>query len=456
MERPSGTERHGLLNGISLLLIVFLVLFPKGGIKIGETPITWGYVLVGLTAFPAIVVRLLTLRLAFRPSALLAFGTVIPFAILALYSARVNGVTSVGILLSDLSGFVIFPFLFLLIYPAFLPAIDAARFGRYFRFCVLAAALWGIFLFIWRPIFGFYIEIPLLTVNLADFGQLEATKHIDRGAFFKLISTYNNGNVYGVATLTLFPLYKLMERSRWKRAAVRFALVLTLSRTVWLGILIEELLSLAASFPTLLMSLPRIDSGQARRRAGALALTLVIVFVGFLFSVQSLAFLTDSSLGGRQGQFEVFAHPTFLPSLPLAGFAEVMYSSALLLFGITGLLAILLIFLSPLGLIALFPKLLQAPTHRAAAKGLFLYAIIAGADGATNLIPVMAFYWFTYMVFLHGLPGEQRGGVMERFNWSPSAPSQGRWDESVSRDGRQLACRRLTRSWHERSSSERT
>ncbi len=423
--RPSGRNRHGLLNAISLLLIVFLVLFPKGGIKLGFTPITWGYALIGATAIPAVVVRMLVLPLAFRPSALIAFGAVIPFQVLMYYSARVNGVDGIGSLISDVAGFVLLPFVFLLVYPAFLPGIDAARLGKYLRFCVLAAALWGIFLFFWRPIFGFYIEIPLLTVNLADYGQLEATKHINRGAFYKLISTYNNGNIYGVATLTLFPLYKLLERSRWKRNTVRLALVLTLSRTVWLGLLIEQLLSLVGSLPSLLRSLPRIYPEQAKRRLGALLMTLAIVFAGFIFSVQSLSFLVDSTFGGREGQLAVFANPTFLPSVPFTGFSEVVYSSALQLFGLTGLLSIVLIFLSPLLLIALFPKLLEAPTNRAAAKGLILYAIVAGADSAINLIPVMAFYWFVYMVFLHGMPGEQRGGLVARYEWVARKPSGG-------------------------------
>lgn len=422
--RPSGGSRHVLLNAICLLTVVFLILFPKGGIKAGETPLTWGYLLLVGTALPAVVIRLVSLRLAFRPSALVAFGALIPFQMLCLYSIEVNGVGNVGYLLSDLTGFFLLPFLFLLVYPAFLPAIDPLRFRRYFRFCILGAALWGIFLFVWRPLFGFYIEIPLLTVNLGDFGQLEATKHIDRGAFFKLISTYNNGNVYGVATLILFPLYKLWEPSRWNKNVVRFALVLTLSRTVWLGVLIEQFLSSLVSLAAMTRSLPHIDTGAARKRAAGLLLTLAAVFVGFLFSVQSISFLTDSSLGGRQAQFQVFAHPTLLPSLPLNGFAEVMYSSALQLFGVAGLLAILLIVLSPLLLIALFPKLLRAPVNRAAAKGLILYAILAAADGATNLIPVLAFYWFTYMVFLHGSPGEQAGGVMERWSGGESMPGK--------------------------------
>ncbi len=422
---PQGRRRHRPLHALCFLMVVFLVLFPKGGVKVAGTPLTWGYFLLGFTVLPALLYRMIVFPLTFRPSALLAFGTAMPFQILLLYSVRANGFDGFGILFSHLTAFLLFPFLFLLIYPVFLPWIDPVRFQRWLRFCILAAAIWGILLFLWRPFFGYYIEIPLLTVNLGDYGQLEATKHIDRGAFYKLISTYNNGNVYGVATLILFPLYRLIEPSRWKRNIVRFALVLTLSRTVWLGLVIEQLLSALASLPALVASLPRVYPGQALRRLGALVITFAVVFVGFLFSVQSLSFLTDTSLGGREAQFRAFLHPPILPDVPVGGFAEVMYSSALLLFGVAGFLSIVLLFLSPLLLIALYPRLARVPTNRAAAKGLLLYAIVAGADGATNLIPVMVFYWFTYMTFLYGLPGEQRGAVLARQTWQTENPISG-------------------------------
>ena len=423
--RPSGRERHAVLNGLALLMVVFLVLFPKGGIKLAGAPLTWGYVLLGLSVLPATIIRFVSLPLLFRPSALVSFGLVLPFQIVLLYAYRQNGTENLGIMVSDFTGFVLFPFLFLLIYPAYLPSIDPARFERCFRFCVFGAAAWGIFLFVWHPLTGSYLEIPFLTVNFGDYGQLEATKHIDRGAFFKLISTYNNGNLYGVATLILFPLYKLLETSRWKRNVVRLALVLTLSRTVWLGLLIEQLLSSVAGGSAMIRSLPHVHLKLARRQFGALLLTFALVFIGFLFTVQSLSFLTDTSFGGRASQFSVFEHPTWLPSLAIGGFSEVMYSSALALFGLIGLVAIVLIFFSPVLLIALFPKLVDAPTNRAAAKGLLLYAIVAGADGSTNLIPVMVFYWFMTMVFLYGMPGEQRGGVMDRFRWGAVNPMRG-------------------------------
>ena len=90
---------------------------------------------------------------------------------------------------------------------------------------------------------GRFVEIPFLTVNFHDVGTLETTKYIDRGGIFKLISTYNNGNVYGVCLLMLLPFYNSVEPSKLKRMIVKLSLLLTLSRTVWFGLFFAEILT---------------------------------------------------------------------------------------------------------------------------------------------------------------------------------------------------------------------
>ena len=82
-----------------------------------------------------------------------------------------------------------------------------------------------------------------------------------------------------------------------------------------------------------------------------------------------------------------------------------MYATALSSYGIAGLLSILLIFTLPLFLLLRDQSCLRSPLRMAALKALLLYTILMFVDGAINFIPVMAFYWFVYMVFLHGWPG---------------------------------------------------
>ena len=134
--------------------------------------------------------------------------------------------------------------------------------------------------------------------------------------------------------------------------------------------------------------------------------TVGVVGVALLFSSNALQLISDRSLGGRAGELSGSLQATWLPTMPVTGFAEVLYASAALEYGIVGLFSILLIFGGPLILLPLDRRPLAVPSRRAALKGLILYALISASDGATNLIPVMVFYWFAYMTYLHGLPGE--------------------------------------------------
>ena len=404
MELPIHIPKHPVASLLSWLLLTFLVLFPKGGIKVGETPITWGYLILALTAFPLLLIRLLAFPLKFSRKTLIALATIIPFQILFLYSCLQNGIGDIPLAVSTFISFFILPFLFLFVYPPFLCLIDGRKFERYLRICISVAAIYGIFLFFWHPITGHFIEIPYLTVNAGDYGMLETTKHIDRGTFFKLISTYNNGNIYGAATLILLPLYDVFEPKRWKRNLLRVALVLTLSRTVWFGLIVDQLLSFIAPFAGMLSTFPKIHLGPSMKKALTLIATVGLIAFGLVINSSSLSFLFDPTLGGRAGESAAFFHPTFLPDSPVGGFLEMVYSSAITDYGITGFISIVLIFLGPMIVLVMNPGAIRSVVRRAAIKGLIIYALIAAIDGAISLIPVMAFYWFAYMVFLFGFP----------------------------------------------------
>ena len=211
---------HPVTMFVVWFLTVFLVLFPKGGVKIGDLPLTWGYMFFALTTPPLLLVRMVRfpVRLPVRLWAVLA--ALLPMQLLALYAVTFYGFADLAYGTSTFANLFFLPPIFLLIYPEFLRYVDGERLSRYFRWCILIAAIWGIFLFFWHTFTGHFIEIPYLTVNADDYGELEGTKHIARGFYFKLISTYNNGNLYGVATLILLPLYDLLEKgalASWHR-----------------------------------------------------------------------------------------------------------------------------------------------------------------------------------------------------------------------------------------------
>jgi hypothetical protein len=411
-----------LAGVISWLLLTFLVMFPKGGIKLGAAPLTWGYGLLALLFIPLALVRVLGEPLRTSPLTLAAFASMFPFQVILLYSYWANGTDNTTFLVALILAFIFLPAVFLGILPGFLRLVNFERFRRHFCFCILAAALWGIFLFFYHPIMGHFIEIPYLTVNAGDYGQLENTKHIDRGAYLKLISTYNNGNLYGVATLILLPLYLLLEPKRWKRNVVRIALVLTLSRTVWAGLIMEQLLSLAVKLPAVVSRFPRVRPGRVLPQLLAIGTTVVLVLVGLVFNGNGPAFLFDRQLGGRLNELDSFEDPTLLPTRQIGAFSELLYSSALKNYGIIGFFAVMLIFLMPVLLIVWKPWIIHSSTRRAAAKGLILYAFVAGLDAAILLIPVMAFYCFAYMVLIHGMPGESNLAESETAARLPNPP----------------------------------
>ncbi len=400
---------------IAWFLMVFLVLFPKGGFKIGPLPLTWGYLfLAGSTPF-LLLIRLLVLPLRIPMRAFVALCLTLPMQILLLYAVVFYGISSFGFFISTVTGFVVFPILFLAIYPPFFQYVDGVRLSHYFRWCILLAAVWGIFLFILHPITGKFVEIPFLTVNAGDYGELENTKHINRGLFFKLISTYNNGNLYGVCTLMLMPMYDLWEDKRWRRLIVKLALLMTLSRTVWAGLILSEALSVVVLLAGQLETFPRLYLGKATQRAVVLLVTIGFVLASLLFNSSSIAFLLDPTFGNRTGEISIAAQATFLPSTAVDGLQEVAYTSAAQKFGFTGGAAFFLLMFSPILLLLVDTSAWRSPMRRAALKGLVLYMFLAAVDAAFNFIPTMAFYWFVYMIYVFGWPAAHRliGSRME-------------------------------------------
>lgn len=382
----------------ALLLVIFLIVFPKGGIKSGSVPLTWGYALLGIMLPISALGMLLRSKISIKKSTLTVFVVLVPFQLMLLYSLIVNGIGDMGFALSTILSFVILPVEFLLLFPQYWEKLGSELAGRWIRRAVFAVAVYGIFLVFWHSATDHYIEVPYLTVNAADGGTLESAKYNDRGGYFKLISTYNNGNLYGVATIILLPLFDVWEKQRWKKLLVRLALVLTLSRTVWAGIILDQLIGFAGLVYGQTRRTTREGMKKTVRIGGGVALAVLAVAVTLYASRDASRFEVDSNLAGRGGEILPLSETTLLPSVPVIGLGELVYVTSLNLYGVIGLFGMLLILGSPVFLYAYTrPK---SPISKAAYKGLVLYALLAVVDGAMLLIPVMAFYWFTYMVAL--------------------------------------------------------
>ena len=228
-----------LKHSFIVLLTLFLLFFPKGGIKVLEIPVTWGYLFLFLVALGCF----LTKRLIFNKKGLFCLLALIPFQMISLLTILVNGQVHLGYFFSYLIHFFILPVLFFLIFPCYMDKNAIEVLFKWIKHGVYFIAIYGLFLFVYKIAMGSFIEIPFLTVNYHDINELEYGKCIDRGGVFKLISTYNNGNLYGVCVLMLLPLYNTLETSFWKKWIVKSSLILTLSRTIWIGLVVYELIN---------------------------------------------------------------------------------------------------------------------------------------------------------------------------------------------------------------------
>jgi hypothetical protein len=365
---------------VFFFLLLFLLVFPKGGGKIAGVPITWGYLLLGIISCAALFRKKQKIQ-RFR-----CFYTIclIPFQFIGLMSIMINGVADVGMTISFFISFFFLPWVFLLLLSSEIDTLDMEYFSKLFKRGIFFVTCYGLFLFLWKLWIGEFLEIPFLTTNWGDFGAL-GEKHIDRGNVFKLISTYNNGNIFGVCLLMLLPLYCFLEKSPFRKFLVKTALLFSLSRTVWLGLAFQEICTQIFLRKQIRQSLISTLAGLS-----LIALTLLGIASYFKFP---LWFFFDRNLGGRSEQLSFLKSASLFSTNPFSGFSEITYLGVLYAFGIIGLIAYLFSMVVPI----LFPLASRAnlsPFHRCLALGLITYLFVSFSDGATLFIPTMAFYWF--------------------------------------------------------------
>lgn len=381
---PSNSARR---RGITLFgsfvgIVVFYVLaFPKGGIKIYGVPITFGYLLSTVLLLSAMVrgggLALPLDRItAFLPCALLGLWSI--------FVMQINGVESSGFAIGYFVSVLYLPLFGLVVCSSLMLDDLGDTVQRALVWAVRVIVVYGIFLFFFKQVTGTWIEIPYLTVNAGDVGELD-DKFINRGGIFKLISTYNNGNIFGVSLAIVAPLYLRLERSAVLRALLYVALFLTLSRTAWIG-------------GILVLSLRTLSKGIR-------PLTFFYLIIGFVTAAaaifgllgvlgRDLSFVFDRQLGGRAVQLGVFLDPRLIPDERFTAIPEIAYVGFLQYFGVPGLLLFLAYILTPPVLLALEGVRLIAPTRASAClQGVLIYAVLAAADAAFSYIPVMMIYW---------------------------------------------------------------
>jgi hypothetical protein len=374
------------LKLITFLLVIFIIAFPKGGFKVGEIPITNGYLVLAFASLLAIFVNIYNKALfVMNIKQIIIFVSLLFFQIVFFLSIIFNGFSDKNFFIATVVSLGVVPFIFIFLFQYQINKINLNLVLNYISRAVLFVSIYGIFLFFYKYITGDFIEIPYLTVNAQDVGALEG-KYIDRGGVYKLISTYNNGNIYGVCILMLLPLYNLIEHTRWKSSIVQVSLILTLSRTVWIGLLLYHILKVILRKKISITKLFNL-------LFFLIFLVAIIIFIMDYFLHANMNFIFDKNLGGRIGQVESL-NIFFFPNKEFSVIHEIVYISILDQLGVLGLFSFILFMVSPLGIYYIHKRKINDPYKQAIFLGMVIYLIVAFSDGAILYIPVMAIYWF--------------------------------------------------------------
>ncbi|MCQ2009269.1 hypothetical protein NOM01_04575 [Sporolactobacillus sp. STSJ-5] len=379
-----------------LLLCLFLIVFPKGGFKAGAVPLTFGYMLLALFFLISLVGILLRKERVIRSNIIIVIFSTIPFQILILLNFYSNGVSNLGMAISMIASFIFLPWAMIMVFEYYLNKMSYSYLFKMIKWSVFIIAIYGIFLFLYFQATGKYFEIPYLTVNIDDAGTL-TDKYNMRGDISKLISTYNNGNIYGISLLIILPLYSYLENSKVKKIIVNLSIVLTLSRTVWVGLFIYYLLKI-------------VYINKSKIKA---VLFGIVGISGFFFAITKLldlmqmnsSFILDSSMGGRSEQFQLLKSIGLFSYVPFDGIGEITYVFILEFFGVIGIIFFTLAMCTPIILHFMkFNSFSKSEYKKSLVSGLIIYLLISCSDGAVQYIPVMVFYWFVVGLLLSGNP----------------------------------------------------
>jgi hypothetical protein len=283
------------------------------------------------------------------------------------------GYRSVGNVVSIVASTVVVPILSLLSIHLFLESLGMERFQRVLRVALFIVFTFGVIAFATYNLAGKVIGIPFVTTTGQDI-ELIADRHNLRGTIIKMFSTYNNGNILGVNLLIWGPLAAM--GTGFARFEFRSICILSLSRSVWVGLAAFEIIS----------SVVR-RSIRKTLYAATFVLLLMAVFVATSWFIgrDPTAFLFDRNLGGRVANFEKDLYG--IKTQKIGWTNESLYAAAYLAFGWTGALLIAAIWVYPV---------LRGGRGLAEVQcriALAVYLFVASAEAAFNLIPTQASYW---------------------------------------------------------------
>ena len=272
-------EKNGFLFNLLLITIFFNIWFPKAGIKLSEIPLTVGNVFLAITFFFWAMKKVMNRRMKINK-----IGYIL--IILMLYSFIKY--LLIGEFVKNI-GYIIplevYPLMFIIAYDTIdtkeklQKVIKVICFGFFF-ICIYALL---------QYVLGIEkVCIPGLTVNLSDYTTYGANWYLQKNnnnsseIGTKIISTFQNGNLYGVNALLIYPIVygylKKENKSFFMYVSLALFVIcvfLSLSRSCWLGIILFMLFGIFLENEK--------NKNSLYRKAIIILMCLVLVGVSFKY-----------------------------------------------------------------------------------------------------------------------------------------------------------------------------
>lgn len=365
------TKLAALLAGSTLIVLFGL---PKAGIYVNNIPITFSYLLLGLTGVAEIFRLAGGSRKRIETRYLWLMCGLMGLTCIELYSFRVFGHKSLGIMISVLVSTIMMPVLGILAAHWMIRTLGLPKLISVMRWALGIVLVFGVVSFMAFNVAGIVLGVPYVTTTGSDI-TLVAARHNLRGPIIKMFSTYNNGNILGINMLIWGPI--LAITSLGSSIAYRTVCLLTLSRSVWVGLIGIEFFG-------------AIEERSYRRVyqafGGAIVLGFAVIGASIMIGRDPMEFLLDRDLGGRvtslQNDLEVMSRRR------IGWDSESVPAAAWLAFGPVGLMLMAVIWFIPIvcgGVSAI---------QKTARISLLVYLIVSCVEGAFTLVPTQAIYWF--------------------------------------------------------------
>lgn len=246
-EKEGKTEtKNTFLFYLLVITVFFNIWFPKAGIKLAGIPLTVGnvfFLLLLVLWLGTVVLRRNSIR--FPKPALVLLISVIYFIFKYSYIILSSGKYASSVTY-------IIP---LILYPAGLLIAYDILTDNYRKKVIVNVIKYGFYFLCFYALLQFVVgigncDIPGLTVNLSDFREMGPQWYMKKSngtdeANAKIVSTYQNGNLFGINLIFIYSLIYYYLKHEHKEKELIFSLILfifctflTLSRTCWLGIVL--------------------------------------------------------------------------------------------------------------------------------------------------------------------------------------------------------------------------